>query len=76
MLGLLAIVLIARRMVPAATLLFALALLLPMADATIVVSRIGIGQCDPHGVTMALLGAVTILLWRRPENAMRGDGSA
>jgi hypothetical protein len=76
-LGLLAIVFVARRMVSAVTILFALAVLLPLADATILISRIGAGpELVRHAVIMVLLAVVTMLLWRRPENAMRRNASA
>lgn len=65
LLGVLALVFTARRMIPPLVLLFTLATVLPLLDATVIASQIGVGrELVRHGVILLVLAAVSVSLWR------------
>ena len=65
LLGAVALAFLALRMVRPLTLLFALATVLPLLDAVVIVSRIGIGQeLFRHAVILLALAIVSLSLWR------------
>ena len=68
LLGVLALVFTARRMLPPLVLLFALATVLPLLDAAVIASQIGLGrELVRHGVILLVLAAVSVSLWRQRD---------
>jgi Domain of unknown function (DUF4267) len=64
-LGAVALTFLAFRMVQPLTLLFALATVLPLLDAVVIVSRIGVGQeLFRHAAILLVLAIVSASLWR------------
>ena len=64
-LGALALAFLVFRMVRPLTLLFALATVLPVLDAVVIVSRIGVGQeLLRHAAILLVLAIVSMSLWR------------
>ena len=65
LLGVLALVFTARRMIRPLVLLFTLASVLPLLDASVIASQIGLGrELVRHGVILLVLAAVSVSLWR------------
>ena len=65
LLGALALVFALRGMIRPLVLLFTLATLLPLLDAAVIVSRIGLGQeLVRHGIILLVLVTITLALWR------------
>jgi Domain of unknown function (DUF4267) len=65
LLGAMALVLATRRMIRPLVLLFTLATVLPLLDAAVIVSRIGLGhELARHGVILLVLASVSVALWR------------
>ena len=70
MLGAMAVILAARGMIRPLGLLFTLATLLPLLDAAVIVSRIGLGhELARHGAILLVLVTVSVALWRTSESA-------
>jgi glycosyltransferase involved in cell wall biosynthesis len=68
LLGAVALVFAARGMLRPLVLLFALATLMPLLDAAVIVSQIGLGpELARHGIILLLLATVSISLWRLRE---------
>ena len=68
LLGALALVFAVRGMLRPLLVLFALATVLPLLDATVIVSQIGLGrELARHGVILLVLATVSISLWRLRE---------
>lgn len=66
LLGAVALVFAARGMLQPLVVLFALATLLPVLDATVIVSQIGIGhELTRHAAILLVLVAVNVSLWRQ-----------
>ena len=64
-LGALALAFLLLRMARPVTLLFALATVLPLLDAVVIVSRIGVGpELLRHAAILLVLAIVSLLLWR------------
>jgi hypothetical protein len=64
-LGAVALIFAVRGMPRPLVLLFTLATILPLLDATVIVSQIGLGhELARHGVILLVLGAVSVSLWR------------
>jgi hypothetical protein len=64
-LGALALIFAVRGMPRPLVLLFTLATILPLLDATVIVSQIGLGhELARHGVILLVLAAVSVSLWR------------
>jgi len=64
-LGALALAFLLLRMVQPLTLLFALATVLPVLDAVVIVSRIGVShELLRHAAILLVLAIVTVSLWR------------
>ena len=69
LLGAMALVLAARGMIRPLVLLFTLATVLPLLDAAVIVSRIGLGhELARHGAILLVLATVSIALWRTSES--------
>jgi uncharacterized protein DUF4267 len=69
LLGAMALVLAGRGMIRPLLLLFTLATLLPLLDAAVIVSRIGLGhELVRHGAILLVLATVSLALWRTPES--------
>ena len=67
-LGAVALVFAVRGMLRPLVLLFALATVLPLLDATVIVSQIGLGhELVRHGLILLVLATVSISLWRLRE---------
>jgi hypothetical protein len=65
MLGAVALIFALRGMIRPLVLLFMLATLLPLLDAVVIVSRVGLGhELARHAVIMVVLVALSISLWR------------
>ena len=65
LLGALALVFALRGMIRPLVLLFTLATLLPLLDAAVIVSRIGLGQeLVRHATILLVLVTITFALWR------------
>jgi hypothetical protein len=65
LLGALALVFALRGMIRPLVLLFTLATLLPLLDAAVIVSRIGLEQeLVRHGIILLVLVTITFALWR------------
>jgi hypothetical protein len=65
LLGALALVFALRGMIRPLVLIFTLATLLPLLDAAVIVSRIGLGQeLVRHGIILLVLVTITLALWR------------
>jgi hypothetical protein len=65
MLGAIALVFATRRMLQPLVLLFTFATVLPLLDAAVIVSQIGVGhELVRHGVIACVLAAVSVSLWR------------
>ena len=65
LLGALALIFVARGMLRPLVLLFTLATVLPLLDAAVVVSQIGLGhELVRHGIILLVLAAVSVSLWR------------
>ena len=65
LLGALALVFAVRGMLRPLVLLFTLATVLPLLDATVIVSQIGLGhELARHGIILLVLTAVSVSLWR------------
>jgi hypothetical protein len=65
LLGAIALVLAARRMLQPLVLVFACATVLPLLDAAVIVSQIGLGhELVRHGIILVVLAAVSVSLWR------------
>ena len=65
-LGAVALVFAARGMLRPLVVLFTLAMLLPLLDAVVIVSHIGLGhELARHGVILLVLVAVSVSLWRQ-----------
>ena len=65
LLGALALVFALRGMIRPLVLLFTLATLLPLLDAAVIVSRIGLGQeLVRHTIILLVLVTITFTLWR------------
>ena len=68
LLGAVALVFAVRGMLRPLVLLFTLATVLPLLDATVIVSQIGLGhELVRHGVILLVLATVSISLWRLRE---------
>jgi len=68
LLGAVALVFAVRGMLRPLVLLFALATLMPLLDAAVIVSQIGLGpELARHGIILLLLATVSISLWRLRE---------
>ena len=68
LLGAVALVFAVRGMVRPLVLLFTLATVLPLLDAAVIVSQIGLGhELTRHGVILLVLATVSISLWRIRE---------
>jgi hypothetical protein len=68
LLGALALVFTARGMLRPLVLLFTLATVLPILDAAVIVSQIGLGhELARHGVILLVLAAVSVSLWRQGD---------
>ena len=68
LLGILALVLAARGMIGSLVLLFTLAIVLPLLDAAVIVSDIGLGrELVRHGAILLVLVTVSIALRRTSE---------
>ena len=66
LLGAVALIFAARRMLGPLVLLFTLATILPVLDAAVIVSQIGLGhELVRHGVILVVLVAVSVSLWRQ-----------
>jgi hypothetical protein len=69
LLGAMALVLAARGMIRPLVVLFTLATVLPLLDAAVVVSRVGLGhELARHGVILLVLATVSVALWRTSES--------
>jgi glycosyltransferase involved in cell wall biosynthesis len=69
LLGAMALVLACRGMIRPLVLLFTLATALPLLDATVIVSRIGLGhELVRHGAILLVLATVSVALWRASES--------
>jgi len=65
MLGAVALIFALRGMIRPLVLLFMLATVLPLLDAVVIVSRVGLGhELARHAVIMVVLAALSISLWR------------
>jgi len=65
MLGAVALIFALRGMIRPLVLLFMLATVLPLLDAVVIVSRVGLGhELVRHAVIMVVLAALSISLWR------------
>ena len=65
MLGAVALIFALRGMIRPLVLLFMLATVLPLLDAVVIVSRVGLGhELARHAVIMLVLAALSISLWR------------
>jgi len=65
LLGALALVLAARRMLQPLLLLYTFAIVLPLLDAAVIVSQIGLGhELVRHAIILIVLVAVSVSLWR------------
>jgi hypothetical protein len=65
MLGAVALIFALRGMIRPLVLLFMLATALPLLDAVVIVSRVGLGhELARHAVIMVVLAALSISLWR------------
>ena len=65
LLGAIALVFATRGMLQPLVLLFTFATVLPLLDAAVIVSQIGIGhELVRHGVILVVLAAVSVSLWR------------
>ncbi|HEY2386986.1 MAG TPA: DUF4267 domain-containing protein [Candidatus Binatia bacterium] len=68
MLGAVALTLAARGMVRPLVPLFMLATCLPLLDAVVIVSRVGLGpELTRHAIILAVLASISIALWRSPQ---------
>jgi len=68
LLGSVALVFAARGMVRPLVPLFVLATCLPLLDAMVIVSRVGVGhELARHAIILAVLAALSISLWRASE---------
>ena len=68
LLGALALTFVVLGMIRPVVLLFTLATVLPLLDATVVMSRVGLGhELGRHGVILLVLVAVSVSLWRRRD---------
>ncbi len=66
LLGAVALVFAARGMLQPLVLLFTLAIILPVLDAAVIVSQIGLGhELARHGVILLVLVVVSVSLWRQ-----------
>jgi len=69
LLGAMAIVFAARGMIGSLVLLFTLAILLPLLDAAVIVSRLGLGrELARHGAILLVLAIVGVALRRTSES--------
>jgi Domain of unknown function (DUF4267) len=67
-LGAVALTFVVLGMIRPLVLLFTLATVLPLLDATVVVSRVGLGhELARHAAILLVLVAVSVSLWRRPD---------
>jgi len=65
MLGAVALIFAARGMVRPLVPLFVLATCLPLLDAVVIVSRVGLGhELARHAIILAVLAAISVSLWR------------
>jgi len=65
LLGAVALIFTARGMVRPLVLLFTLATVLPLLDAAVIVSQIGVGhELARHGAILLVLATVSVSLWR------------
>ena len=68
LLGAVALVFAVRGMVRPLVLLFTLATVLPLLDAAVIVSQIGLGhELARHGIILLVLATVSLSLWRLRE---------
>jgi uncharacterized protein DUF4267 len=71
-LGALALAFLAFRMIQPLTLLFALATVLPLLDAVVIVSRIGVAhELVRHAAILLVLAIVSLSLWRSTRSMPR-----
>jgi hypothetical protein len=69
LLGAMALVLAARGMIRPLVVLFTLATVLPLLDAAVIVSRVGLGhELARHGVILLVLTTVSVALRRTSES--------
>jgi hypothetical protein len=67
-LGAVALTFVVRGMVRPLVLLFTLATVLPVLDAVVVVSRVGLGhELVRHGAILLVLVGISVSLWRRGD---------
>jgi len=77
LLGAVALIFTARGMLRPLVLLFTLATVLPLLDAAVIVSQIGLGhELARHGVILLVLAAVSVSLWRQRQQDAPALGKA
>ena len=70
LLGAVALTFVSLGMIRALALLFTLATVLPLLDATVIVSRLGLGhEIVRHAAILLVLAVVTVALWRLDRRA-------
>ena len=72
-LGVVALTFLVFRMVRPLTLLFALATVLPLLDAVVIVSRVGVGhELVRHAAILVVLAIASVSLWRSTRSQTSG----
>ena len=73
LLGAVALTFLVFRMVQPLTLLFTLATVLPLLDAVVIVSRVGVGhELVRHAAILVVLTIVSVSLWRSTRSQTAG----